>query len=110
MSEYAEQQVAGIEYTRCYQVVVDNRLGAVPQATFHEQRVLATDQGPRRVAPRGELALPYDPALVIALRDPDTGLETGETITGADLYTMIYSAYLHVATARDEAGAEEPTP
>ena len=42
MPEYAEQQTAGIEYTRCYQVIVDNRYGAVPQAIFHEQRVHST--------------------------------------------------------------------
>ena len=55
MTEYAEQQTAGIEYTRCYQVIVDNRYGAVPQASFHEQRVLQPDFGPVRVSAVGQI-------------------------------------------------------
>ena len=109
MTEYAEQETAGIEYTRCYQVIVDNRYGAVPQAIFHEQRVLQPDFGPVRVSAVGQIELPYDPAVVIALRDSATGEETGETITGEGLYQVIYSAYLHAALARDAAGQEEPT-
>ena len=109
MTEYAEQQTAGIEYTRCFQVVVDNRFGVAPRAAFFEQRVLQPDFGPVRVSAVGQIELPYDPAVVIALRDSATGEETGETITGEGLYQVIYSAYLHAALARDAAGQEEPT-
>jgi hypothetical protein len=110
MTDYAEQQVAGTEWTRCHQVVIDNRIGAAPLATFHEQRALRREDGSiLRVAPRGLVELPYDPAMAIAIRDPATGEETGQSITGADLYAMIYSAYLHAALARDALGAEEPS-
>lgn len=108
MPEYAEQQTIGVEWTRCYQVVIDNRHGAQPRAVFHEQRVLQPDSGPARVSAVGQVELPYDPAAVIVLRDPATGDATGESITGADLYQMVYSAYLHAALARDAAGQEEP--
>ena len=110
MTEYAEQRTTGVEWTRCFQVVVDNRFGVAPRATFFEQRVLQPDSGPVRVSAVGQIEMPYDPAVVIALRDSATGEETGETITGADLYQMIYSAYLHAALARDAAGQEETSP
>ena len=110
MTEYAERQTTGVEWTRCFQVVVDNRSGVAPRATFFEQRVLQPDSGPVRASAVGQVEMQYDPAAVIALRDPATGEETGETITGADLYQVIYSAYLHAALARDAAGAEETSP
>lgn len=108
MSQYYRlAEVAGQEYTRCYQVVIDNPLNAAPAAVFFEQRVIESGAGPAIVAPAGQCVLPYNPATVIALRDPATGEETGQTLTAAQVYAIVYSAYLHAALERDGAGEPE---
>lgn len=103
---YQPTDVVGQEYTRCYQVVIDNHRQRAPIATFFEERVLVASGGSRGQA-TGQVEMPYDPAAEIALIDPTTGEPTGATITGAELYAMVYSAYMHAALARDAAGAEE---
>lgn len=103
---YQPTDVAGQEYTRCYQVVIDNHRQRAPVATFFEERVLLMEAGSRAQA-SSQVELPYDPAVEIALYDPTTGEPTGQTITGGELYAMVYSAYMHAALARDAAGAEE---
>jgi hypothetical protein len=47
------------------------------------------------------LYFPFDPALVIPLLDAQTGEPTGQTTTGLDIYTALYSLYIMQATARD---------
>lgn len=105
--KYRLATVSGEEYTRCYQVVIDNPLHAAPAATFFEQRVLDSGSGPALAFPAGQCALPYDPGMVIAIRDPETGLPTGQTLTAAQVYGVVYSAYLHAALERDAAGSDE---
>jgi len=102
---YQPTDVAGQEYTRCYQVVIDNHRLRAPVATFFEERVLVGSTS--RAQAVGQVEMPYDPASQIALVDPTTGEPTGQTISGAQLYAMVYSAYMHAAVARDAAGAEE---
>jgi len=51
----------------------------------------------------GNLAVDYDASKVIELRDITTGLPTGQTVTYADAYVLLYSAYLEEALARDIA-------
>jgi len=60
--------------------------------------------------PLGSLAVPFDPAKTIALRDPATGEPTGATVTYAEAYALLYSAYLAAAAERDAAQQPaEPT-
>ncbi len=60
--------------------------------------------------PAPGMALPFDPAKTIALRDPATGEPTGQTVTYAEAYALLYSAYLSAAAERDAAQQPaEPT-
>lgn len=103
---YRETDVSGSEYTRCYQVVIDNPAGGLPRATFYEERVLFSAGQRARRWPSGQCELIYDSALVVPLLDPATGAQTGETATLGALYLSLYSAYLHAATARDIRNVE----
>ncbi len=47
----------------------------------------------------------FDPAKQVAIIDPSTGAPTGATMTFADIYVAVYSAYLAEAQARDAAAA-----
>ena len=105
--KYRLATVSGEEYTRCYQVVIDNPLAAAPVATFFEQRVLDSGSGPAIAFPARQCALPYDPEMVIAIRYPETGMETGQTLTAGEDYGVVYLAYLQAALERDAAESQE---
>ena len=51
----------------------------------------------------GNLSVVFDPAAVIDLVDPATGLPTGQTMTHGDVYVALHSLYLQLATERDAA-------
>ena len=56
--------------------------------------------------PAGALTVEFDPAREIALRDPQTGKPTGAVMTYAEVYAVLYSAYLDAALERDVQRAE----
>ncbi len=103
---YHTAAVTGEEWTRTYQIVIDNRLGGVPATTFFEERVMLTDGGDSRHWATGHCRIVYDEAAEIPILDPATGEATGSSITLAALYGLLYSAYIHAATQRDQAGQE----
>ena len=102
-TNYNETAVTGQAWQRCCQVVIENSRQAQPVVRFEEERVLALDGGAEVRTPAGGLALAFDPDRVIAMRDPVTGEPTGQTVTYADAYALLYSAYLSAATERDAA-------
>lgn len=103
MANYNETEVAGSNWQRCHQVVIDNRLGITPSIRFDEERVTALANGEAVRQPMGSLAVPSEPGGTVEMRDPETGEPTGETITHAEIYAILYSAYLGTALARDAA-------
>ena len=102
---YNETTVTGQSWQRCCQVVIENPRTGTPVVRFEEERVLALAGGAELRTPAPGLALSFDPAKTIALRDPATGEPTGQTVTYADAYALLYSAYLSAATERDAAQA-----
>ena len=115
MSDYKETNVVGKAWSRCFQVVIDNVRGRPPAAQFFEERVLLLDEGQEIRQGQGPLAVAYDPARLIPIRDPQTGEPTGATATYAEAYALLYSAYIEAALARDaalpqsEQPADQPT-
>lgn len=103
MADYNETTVTGSAWQRCCQVVVDNRRGVTPSIRFDEERLTALSDGDTVRRALGALTVPYDATAVVELRDPNTGETTGETITHAEIYAILYSAYLGAALARDAA-------
>ena len=103
MADYNETTVTGSAWQRCKQVVVDNRRGVTPSIRFDEERVTALSDGDTVHRALGALTVPFEPQAVVELRDPATGEVTGETITHAEIYAILYSAYLGTARARDAA-------
>lgn len=89
-----EKPIAGESYIRCPQVVIDNRLGHVPTIAFHRERVIGLADGATVVQPMSPREVTFNPAAVVAVINPETGEQTGQTITHGDLYTLIYSAFL----------------
>jgi len=94
-----QQPLAGESYVRCQQVIIDNRLGRAPSVTFQRQRVIGADGGAVAQQPLAPRPMAFDPAASVPLIDPETGAETGETITHAEIYAVIYSAFIAAETA-----------
>ena len=113
---YNETTVTGQSWQRCCQVVIENPRTGAPVVRFEEERVLALAGGTEMRTPAAGLSVPFDPAMAIVMRDPATGEPTGQTVTYADAYALLYSAYLSAATERDAAPApaadmnQEPAP
>ena len=103
MANYNETTVSGSEYTRCNQVNIINRLGSIPAVIFCEERVAVLSDGRNLFTPLDHITEVFDPAKVINLIDPNTGLPTGVEATYGDVYIMLYSAYMDAALARDAA-------
>lgn len=106
--DYQPATVVGDEWTRTYQIVIDNRLGAVPAVTFFEERALLVPDSPPRHWATGHCVLPYDEAIALPILDPATGDATGASITLAAFYGLVYSAYRYAAAQRDAAGQPAP--
>ena len=108
---YNETTVTGQAWQRCHQVVIENPRTGQHVVRFEEERVLAVDGGAEINTPIGGIAVPFDQAKEIPLRNPMTGELTGESTTYGAAYALLYSAYLAAATERDAANtpAEQST-
>jgi hypothetical protein len=109
---YKQSDITGTTWTRCRTVTINNPLpgkGSInivtgqpvgPNCVFLEETALST--GTEILTfDSGGCQTVYVPDSVITLLDPTTGNPTGETVTQAKLYQILYSLYLATATARD---------
>jgi hypothetical protein len=103
MPNYNESIVTGSEYTRCNTICITNPYGKTPSVQFGEERAAVLGADRVIFEPLGSISEAFDPAKVIPLLDPNTGLPTGVEATYGDVYIMIFSAYLAAAKARDAA-------
>lgn len=109
MPDYKQASLTGTAWQRCNQVVIENQRGSTPTVRFDEEEVIAMQDGREIKRSVGSVAMAFDPATEIPLRDPATGELTGETSSYGAAYVLLYSAYLDAAQARDIAAAPAPT-
>lgn len=102
---YLETTASGVTWQRCNSLQISNELGATPVIRFGEEKVFNIDG---TIVKKGMMgcAVLFDPTATISLVDPATNLPTGETITHAEVYRILHSAYLQAAMARDAEEAE----
>jgi len=98
-----QKPVSGQRYIRCSQVVIDNRLGAVPLVTFSREAVIGIEGGETVHQPLSPRLLPFDPTATVPVLNPETGEATGATITQGALYALVYSIFIAAETAQPEA-------
>lgn len=104
MPDYKETTVSGTQWQRCNGVVIANPYNAQPTVRLTEE-IVAVVGGNTFVQSAQGLSFDFDPSEVIPLLDPQTGLATGSTTTGGDVYVALYSLYIKRATERDAAAA-----
>ena len=92
------QTISGTSRLRSYRVELFNPVSGDMGATFHQENLITLADGTviHQAAP--DLRLPFDPAQVIHILDPSTGADTGQTMTMAQVYAGILSAYVAAAT------------
>ena len=108
MPDYKQTTATATTWQRCNQIVIDNPRGAPPTLRFDEESVTSLPDGTEIKRLVGTLALPFDPAQIIPLRNPVTGELTGDNSSYGAAYTLLFSAYMAAATARDAAAAPAP--
>ena len=99
-TNYNQSTIAGSSWQRAKQVVIDNMYNAVPVIEFKEE-ILYEMGNTVMTQAAGSLFDSYNPATVINVLDPSTGLTTGISITMAQFYQYLYSYYLQIASQRD---------
>lgn len=106
MADYQQGVVSGDTWVRCPRAVVENGV-ANKAITFVEEQVimLGTDRITRPLGCVVETYTQDNVAEAFAVLDPATGEPTGQTATYAELYALLHSAYIHVATKRDQREA-----
>ena len=99
-ANYLEATASGVTWQRCHNLQISNELGAAPVIRFSEEKVFNIDG---TIVKKGMMgcAVLFDPTATISLVDPATNLPTGETVTHAQAYQILHSAYIQAAMARD---------
>ena len=100
MAKYKESTAEGSSYVRCHTITIHNPLNEQPQVTFREEAIITIGGSTFKNLMEG-CYLSVVPEAEITVLDPATNLPTGEVVTHARLYQLLYSAYLQTALARD---------
>ena len=108
MSNYMQTNVSGTAYVRSSQVIVANPLVGTKAISFMEEQVVNLD-GEQIVRQRGGVQEPFtaeNAGEVFQLINPQTGEALGSSASYQELYIMLHSLYLHLATKRDNLVVE----
>jgi hypothetical protein len=105
MTNYTKTTVLGVSYIRARQLTVYNPLNAPPRLSILEEEVVTTATGDIFQRDVSSLDIDYDPAAaeIVPILDPTTGLPSGQQLTHAEIYAILYSVYFQAAIARDAA-------
>jgi len=109
--DYRQSNVTGSKWRRSCHGEFDNGYGKVPWIRYDwEDRVQLAD-GTTIGTPAGSTLREFnDPAAVLALRDPQTGALTGQTITHGELYAILWSLAMESAALQDASDAAAGAP
>lgn len=104
-TDYKASTISGTSWQRTYQIVILNPAIGTPSVIYNEETAIAI--GDKIITtPCGNLAVSCaDMTEEIPLLNPETGEETGETMTIGQLYQAIYSHYITKAMERDNNNA-----
>ena len=104
--DYRQSAVTGTKWRRSCHGEFDNAYGRTPWIRFDwEDRVLLADASTIGT-PAGSTQREFsDPRATLALRNPETGALTGQTITHGELYAILWSLAMESAALADAAAS-----
>ena len=100
MPDYKAITETTSKWQRCHRMVIENRRGETPRLDCLEEVVTLTGRGESSMFVPG-CSVTFDPAGVVPMRDPQTDALTGQSMTQAQIYAILYSVYRHAADVRD---------
>lgn len=115
MANYKESTLQGTSWRRCRMIQINNPHASLFQqkaaATFYEEDVIDLGNGQLvflpEPGPKTVFSVVVDPTKTFDIYDPITGQKVeGQTMSHAQLYGILYSAYRTEAEKRDLAYAE----
>lgn len=102
--KYKHDHMSGDLWTRTKRIIIENPVDATPMLKFAEEQVI--DGGTGYVKQDiGTINIPMDRDRLFdafPLIDNITGEPVGTTMTFGEVYSIIYSVYLHFAKQRDQ--------
>lgn len=108
MANYKEQNVNGISWRRCSLIQISNPHSSKsqqPSASFIEEDIVDTGNGKYIISQTFSVPpinVPINPMATFDIYDPTTGQKVeGQSMTHAQLYGILYSAYRTEAEKRD---------
>lgn len=104
MADYRQAQLSGTKWRRCCGIDIHNPYNKPAQVNFREQDVVLIDDKTVQLD-TGNITITVVPEKTFPLIDPTTGLHTGTSVSHAEVYVILYSAYLAEAVERDQREA-----
>lgn len=99
---YRESDVIGVTWQRCHRIDIRNPYEEPKFAVFLEEEITDLGNGKIVKSPAGQILADFtDPTTVVNLINPLTGTPLNETVTYQDIYVILHSLYLQLATERD---------
>lgn len=105
MADYRQSQVSGTKWRRCCGIDVYNPFGKQGQVNFREQDLVLIDDKAVQIG-TGNIATQVDMKKTFPLINPETGEATDKFVSHAEVYVILYSAYLAEAAERDAREAQ----
>lgn len=102
MANYKESNVTGVTWQRCNRIDIRNSYEEPKFAVFIEEEV--TDLGNNKIVkvPAGQILADFtDPTTIVNLINPETGDSLNSSVTYQDIYVILHSLYIKLATERD---------
>ena len=102
MANYKESNVTGVTWQRCNRIDIRNPYEEAKFAVFLEEEI--TDLGNDKIvkSPAGQILADFiDPSTEVNLINPETGESLDISITYQDIYIVLHSLYIQLATLRD---------
>lgn len=110
MANYQETTVSGESYVRCNYVKINNGMTS-KIISFQEEKIINLEDETitKNVGSVSEEFKAENAQTAFPMLNPETGQPVdGASMTYEGVYTALYSLYLHLATERDAAAANDP--
>jgi hypothetical protein len=102
MANYKESNVTGVTWQRCHRIDIRNPYEEPKFAVFLEEEVTELANGKIVKTPVGQILGEFtEPSTVVNLINPETGDPLNSSVTYQDIYVILHSLYIKLATERD---------
>lgn len=102
MANYKESDVTGVTWQRCHRIDIRNPYEEPKFAVFLEEEVTELANGKIVKTPVGQILGEFtEPSTVVNLINPETGDPLNSSVTYQDIYVILHSLYIKLATERD---------